>query len=211
MIFDARTPINALPKPLSIFLKISTPPQTICFRSPNVPNWYTHCSNDCKKIDFAWKTPSRFDHFQTQCFYEKNTLQKTSKRFDVFHSKLHFCMQSFQKVLIFDARTFINVPSKTPPDILKISTLPQTICFRSPNAPNWRTQCSISYKIIDFEWRTSNELDHLHEHRFRWKNMSQKQSKRLGVFHSKSRSFRATEQNNFHLLRQMFIFVFDQN
>ena len=112
MIFDARTPINALPNPLSIFLKIPTLPQTICFRSPNAQNWYTHCSNAYKIIDFEWKTPSRFHHFQTQCFFQKNTLQKTWKRFGVFHSKLHFCVQSFQKVLIFDTRTPINVLPK---------------------------------------------------------------------------------------------------
>ena len=52
MNFDARTTINALPKPLSIFLKISTTPQTICFTNPNAPNWHTHCSSAYKIIDF---------------------------------------------------------------------------------------------------------------------------------------------------------------
>ena len=85
---------------------------------------------------FEWKTPSRFDHFQTQCFYKKNTLQKTSKRHGVLHSKLHFCVQSFQKVLIFDTRAPLNVRPKPLSIFLIISTPPQTIWFRSPNAPN---------------------------------------------------------------------------
>ena len=52
MNFDARTSINALPKPLSIFLKISTPSQPTCFKSPNAQNRYTHCSSAYKIIDF---------------------------------------------------------------------------------------------------------------------------------------------------------------
>ena len=97
MIFDARTPINALPKPLSIFLKISTLPQTICFCSPNAQNWYTHCSNAYKFIDFEWKTPSRFDHFQTQCFYKKTHFKKHENDSVFFSQNCTFWRNSSQQ------------------------------------------------------------------------------------------------------------------
>ena len=102
----------------------------------------------------------------TRCFSIKIALLNT-----ILHSSDEFwCAHRYKRTA---KTTFI---------FLKISTLPQTICFRSPNAPNWHTHCSISYKIIDFEWRTSNELDHLHKHRFRWKKYVSKTIKTARCF-----------------------------